>query len=150
MSEMMAAIANPDRYAVQKNAQSDYVAIAKAIEKARHFFLQLCIAQESVVICGISCIVDMSIYSGISSLLDLRAVIPPYALARSCHAQVLLWERQFAIQELVECVFEKGDLEQKKFTELVVDEGGDPPIYRDKKDYAGLQAADHYAWEQFY
>jgi hypothetical protein len=34
MSEMMAATANPDRYAVQKNAQSDYVAIAKATEKA--------------------------------------------------------------------------------------------------------------------
>jgi hypothetical protein len=46
-------------------------------------------------------------------------------------------------------IFEKGDLEQDKFTKLVRAEGGPDPIYRDKKDFAALQAADHYAWEQF-
>jgi len=93
----------------------------------------------------------MSIYEEISSLLDLRKVIPPYALAaRTCHAEVHIWEQQFSIQEPVECIFERGDLEQDKFTELVLNEGGDPPIYKNKKDFAGLQAADHYAWEQFW
>ena len=30
----------------------------------------------------------------------------------------------------------------------MVEEGNDPPIYKKKADFAGLQAADHYAWEQ--
>jgi hypothetical protein len=151
MSEFMAATANPDRYANQSNARPDYVALGKDLKRASSFFEKLCIAEQSLLNCGISCIVDMKIYNSVSSLLDLRKVIPPYALAaRSCVARVHQWEDQFAIQEPVEAVFEKGDLEQEKFTELVKSEGGDLPIYRDKKDFAGLQAADHYAWEQFY
>jgi hypothetical protein len=151
MSDFMAATADPDRYSRQKNARQDYVAIARDEKRAQDFFKQICISQLSMVNCGISCVVNMKIYDGISSLLDLRKVVPPYALAaRTCHAQVHLWEQLFAIQEPVECVFEKGDLEQNKFTELVASEGGDPPIYKPKTDSAGLQAADHYAWEQFY
>ncbi|MCU1256911.1 MAG: hypothetical protein JWM83_3210 [Candidatus Angelobacter sp.] len=151
MSEFMAATGAPDRYAKQKNARADYVAIAKDMDKAQRFFRNICIAQQTIANCGISCIVDLKIYNDISSLLDLRRVVPPYAIAaRMCYAQVHQWEQEFGIQEPVEIIFEKGDLEQDKLTELVVDEGGEPPIYRDKKDYAGLQAADHYAWEQFY
>lgn len=151
MAEFMAATANPDRYAAQRNARTDYVAIAKDIDKARRFFRSISIAQQTIANCGISCIVDLKIYNDVSSLLDLRKVIPPYALAaRMCYAQVHQWEQQFAVQNPVEIIFEKGDLEQTKLTDLVVDEGGDPPIYKDKKDFAGLQAADHYAWEQFY
>jgi len=134
MSDFMAATASPERYARQKSARPDYVSISRQTEKAKDFFKQLCIAQLSMVACGISCI-----------------LIPPYALAaRTCVAQVHEWERQFNIQNPVECIFEKGDLEQEKFTELVTEEGGDPPIYRNKKDHAGLQGADQYAWEQFH
>ena len=151
MSDFMAATANPERYSRQKSARPDYVSIAKQTEKAQDFFKQLCIAQLSMVACGISCILALKTYEGISSLLDLRQKIPPYALAaRTCVAQVHEWERQFNIQNPVECIFEKGDLEQDKFTELVAGEGGDSPIYRHKKDYAGLQGADQYAWEQFH
>lgn len=61
-----------------------------------------------------------------------------------------MWEQLFAVQEPLECVFEKGDLEQEKLTNLVRSEGGDHPIFRSKQDRPGLQAADHDAWEQFY
>jgi len=151
MAEFMAATSNPDRYAAQRNARSDYVAISKDIRKAQQFFEKICIAQQGMVNCGISCIVDLSLYGEIGSLLDLRKTIPPYALAaRTCQARIREWECQFDIKEPVEVIFEKGDLEQDKFTALVTSEGREPPIYRDKMDYAGLQAADHYAWEQFY
>jgi hypothetical protein len=30
----------------------------------------------------------------------------------------------------------------------MIDEGAQAPIYKDKKDCVGLQAADHYAWER--
>ncbi len=151
MTTFMAALSNPDRYASQRDARADYVALAKDSPKAQEFFKQICLAQLSMIICGVSCIVDMRTYEGMSLLLDLRDKIPPYALAaRTCVAQVHQWESHFSIQEPVECIFERGDLEQDKFTDLVRRDGGDPPIYKDKKDYAGLQAADHYAWEQFH
>jgi hypothetical protein len=151
MSEFMAATVNPQRYAAQKNCRNDYLAILQDTKKVQTFFNRICIAQQSVMHCGISCIVDMQIYNGVSSLLNLREIVPPYALAaRTCLAQVNEWQRQFDVQEPVECIFEKGDFEQYKFTELVENEGGPSPIYKHKKDYAGLQAADHYAWEQFH
>jgi hypothetical protein len=42
-----------------------------------------------------------------------------------------------------------GIFEQGKFTKLLVDERQVVPIYKAKDDFAGLQAADLYAWEQF-
>ena len=99
--------------------------------------------------CGVSCVINMDIYNEIGSVLQLEEVIPPYALgARMCVARIRQWEREFDVQEPVELIFEDGDLGQGKFTDLMVAEGNDPPIYRNKKDFAGLQAADHYAWEQ--
>jgi hypothetical protein len=32
----------------------------------------------------------------------------------------------------------------------MIADGMDAPIYKKKKDFAGLQAADHYAWEQYH
>lgn len=151
MAEFMAATANPDRYEKQRNARADYVAIGRDFPRATEFFKNICIAEQTMVNCGISCIVDMRIYNSVSSLLDLRKVVPPYALAaRACLVRIHDWEDTFAVREPVECIFEKGDLEQDKFTALLRGEGGSDPIYKPKKDFAGLQAADHYAWEQFY
>lgn len=151
MAEFVAATANPARYQKQTNARPDYIAIANDLSKAEQFLKMLCIAQQTIVNCGVSCSVNIDTYNDVSSLLDLRRVIPPYALAaRTCIAQVHAWEHQFAVEEPVECIFESGDFEQAKFTELMTDEGMDPPIYKHKKDYAGLQAADHYSWEQFH
>ena len=93
----------------------------------------------------------MDIYNEVSSLLNLREVVPPYALgARTCLAKLEEWERYCDIHEHVEPIFEEGDFEQGKFTDLMTSEGNELPIYKKKKDIAGLQAADHYAWEQFY
>jgi hypothetical protein len=66
-----------------------------------------------------------------------------------CIERVHQWDEQFDSPEPVECIFEEGDFEQGKFTSLMIDEGMNPPIYKKKIDFAGLQAADHYAWEQF-
>jgi hypothetical protein len=103
MSDFMCAVTTPERYARQKNARPDYVALANDPPRANQFFHRLCIAQQTVVNCGISCIIDMGIYREVSSLLDLRQVVPPYALgARSCLARVQQWADDFDIQETVE------------------------------------------------
>jgi hypothetical protein len=67
-----------------------------------------------------------------------------------CIELVRGWEVMFDLpkSEPVECIFEEGDFEQGKFTNLMVDEGMALPIYKKKGDFAGLQAADHYAWER--
>ncbi len=149
MAEFMSACTNP-KYASQKNARPDYIRLAQAPEAAKLFLHRLAITAVSAVHCGISCIVPMDVYSNVSSLLELRDVVPPYALAaRMCIEKLHQWERVFAIGEPAEYIFEAGDFEQGKFTELMIDEGEAVPIYKDKKDFAGLQGADLYAWEQF-
>lgn len=150
MAEFMAALQQP-AYASQNNARPDYVRIAKDPDAAELFLHRLAVTEVTALHCGISCIVPMDVYNDISSLLDLRKVIPPYALAaRMCIHQLHQWEKTFAIGEPTEYIFEAGDFEQGKFTDLMVDEGETLPIYKNKKDFAGLQAADHYAWEQFH
>ena len=149
MADFMSARTNP-RYELQTKFRQDYVDLAKNPKTADEFMKRICICQVGMVNCAISCILPMEIYTGVSTLLDLREVVPPYALAaRMCIAKVHEWEQYFHIEETVECIFEEGDFEQGKFTELMVTEGMGVPIYKKKSDYAGLQAADHYAWEQF-
>jgi hypothetical protein len=151
MAEFQAATSNLERYQSQRNARQDYIDLAKDKVKATDFFKRICIAQLTIVNCGFSCSVPMSIYNNISSLLDLRTVIPPYALAaRTCIHMIHRWEREFNISEPVEYIFEEGDFEQGKFTELMIDEGCPPPIYKKKRDSAGLQGADQFAWEEFF
>jgi len=147
-ADFVAALEQP-KYELQSNARADYIEIAKQPERAEAFIKALSFIESTTVFCGISAIIDMEIYKGVSSLLNLRDVIPPYALAaRMCIEQLHQWESKFAASEPVEFIFEEGDFEQGKFTELMVDEGQTLPIYKKKRDFAGLQAADHYAWEQ--
>jgi hypothetical protein len=54
----------------------------------------------------------------------------------------------FDLHDPVECIFEEGDFEQGKFTDLMMADGDSVPIYKPKDKYAGLQAADLYAWER--
>ncbi len=150
MSEFIAASRNQN-YEKQRNARADYVEIAKDKNRARAFFDKLCIAQISFVNCAVSAIVPMNIYEGVSSLLELREVIPPYALgAGICLTRIARWEKDFDVQIPVECIFEEGDFEQGKFTELMVADGAEVPIYKKKNDFAGLQGVDQYAWEQYF
>jgi len=147
MSELMSALTNP-KYASQSGARKDYISIAERKE-GNEFLKKLSIAQVGMMNCGVSCIVNMDIYNGVSSLLDLKKVVPPYAVgARGCLNRIRKWEREFDIGEPVECIFEEGDFGQGKFTDLMVSEGSGVPTYKNKKDFMGLQAADHYAWEQ--
>ncbi len=149
MTEFIAAVSRPE-YQKQKHARQDYIQLAKDSKRANEFLKNLCVTECCLINCAVSCIVPMDMYDGVSSLLDLREVVPPYALAaRTCIKAIHDWEREFHIEEPVECIFEEGDFEQGKFTDLMIDEGMDVPIYKKKDQYAGLQAADHYAWEQF-
>jgi Protein of unknown function (DUF3800) len=149
MAEFVAATQNPSRYASQTKARADYVALGNDPERAERFLAGLVLTQISSVNCSVTSIVPMSIYNDISSLLDLRQVIPPYALgARMCLGQVNQWEKMFDMHEPVECIFEEGDFEQGKFTDLMISAGAPLPIYKPKSKYAGLQAADMYAWER--
>ena len=139
---------NPERYAKQKNARPDYVALATTPGAGKIFLRKLSVVQVALTSCGISSVIPLRIYDELDSV-DLQTRIPPYALgARMCIARVREWERQFQIRQPVECIFELGDFGQGQFSSLMVDEGADIPIYKKKQDYAGLQAADHYAWEQ--
>lgn len=150
MSDFVEATTHPRSYELQKKARPDYVEIAKHPKKAESFLWHLCRVQEGMVNCGFSCIVQMDLYRRVNDSFDLRALIPPYALgARTCLALVHGWESAFDIQEPVECIFEKGDFEQVKFTDLLKSEEYPyEPIYKPKAEFAGLQAADMYAWEQ--
>lgn len=149
MSDFFEAHLHPLSYALQKKCRRDYIQIAKSPSKGSEFLKKLTIAQMGMVNCGVSCIIDMDVYNEVSDVLQIREIIPPYALgARACVSAIRKWEQDFNIETPVELIFEKGDLGQGEFTELMVDEGNDPPIYKKKDDFAGLQAADHYAWEQ--
>ncbi len=152
MSDFVDARRNPDRYGAQRKARRDYVEIAKDQARADNFFRKLSVLQATVVNCGVTCMVPMKLYNEVNSAFpSLREEIPPYALAaRMCITKVHKWETEFGVGESVECIFEEGDLEQDKFTQLMRAESLPSPIYRKKEDYAGLQAADHYAWEQFH
>jgi hypothetical protein len=147
-SDLMAAISNPG-YKNQSSARKDYVQLASDPPKAKDFLRDISTLELTMVNCAVTTIVPMDVYKGVSELLDLRQVIPPYALAaRTCIDLVRHWEKTFNVGEPVECIFEEGDFEQGKFTSLMVDEGMPLPIYKKKIDYAGLQAADHHAWER--
>ncbi len=149
MSTFVSACTN-SKYALQKDARPDYVRIAAQPKEAELFIKHLASAALSTIHCGISSVIPMSLYQEVNSVLDLRQLIPPYALAaRMCIEQLRQWEKLFAIGEPAEYIFESGDFEQGKFTGLMIDEGQQVPIYKAKKDFCGLQAADLYAWEQF-
>jgi Protein of unknown function (DUF3800) len=150
MADFIAARFQPS-YKNQSNARADYIELAKDPERYEAFLKVLSQLVATTVNCGISAIVNMSIYENVSSVLDLREVVPPYALgAQMCLERVRQWREYFNVPDPVECIFESGDFEQGKFTQLMIDEGQDPPIYRGKADFPGLQAADQYAWEQYH
>jgi hypothetical protein len=147
-ADLASAISNPS-YKHQRNARHDYVALARDPSKANEFFFEVSVLEVTFVHCAVTVIVPMQVYSEVNSLLDLRAQVPPYAVAaRTCIELVRDWEKRFDVPEPVECIFEEGDFEQGKFTSLMVDEGATLPIYKKKIDFAGLQGADHYAWER--
>jgi hypothetical protein len=150
MADFAAANSRPG-YEHQKNARADYVELAKNPQRSEEFIRVLSQLVAHTVHCGFSCIINMAIYDNVSSVLDLREVVPPYALgAQMCFERIRQWAEYFAVHDPVECIFESGDFEQGKLTELMIDEGKDPPIYRKKADFPGLQAADQYAWEQYH
>jgi hypothetical protein len=90
----------------------------------------------------------MKVYNEVDELIELKEKIPPYALgARYCVDRIRKWEREFEVEKPVEMVFEEGDLGQTEFSKMMVGENSDLPIFKKKKDFAGLQAIDHYCWE---
>jgi hypothetical protein len=121
---------NPDRYAKQKNARKDYVALAKVPGAAGICLRKLSVAQVTFVSCGISSIIPLKIYEEIGSP-GLMEHIPPFALgARMCNALVRKWEVAFQVRQPTECIFEQGDFGQGKYRDLMREEGQSDPIFR--------------------
>jgi len=101
------------------------------------------------MLASFSCKVDMGTYKNINDVFMLDTMLPAYAVAvRVCVETVQTWQKAFGLNHPVECIFEDGDFGRGKFIDLMRVERMPAPIFRDKKDYAGLQAADHLAWEQ--
>jgi hypothetical protein len=117
--------------------------------KALEFITALASAQQIYMLAGFSCIVDMGLYKQIDDVFMLNTMVPAYALgARACVALIECWQREFDIKYPLECVFEDGDFGRGKFIDLMRVERMPAPIFKDKNDFPGLQAADHIAWEQ--
>lgn len=144
MSDFMAA-----RRAAQNNGTAkrmDYLRLNDF--DASSFILHLANFQQAYMALAVTCIVEMSEYAEINTVLDLRTVVPPYALAaRVCTERIERWRDQHGISEPIECIFEDGDFERGKFIDLMRVEGMPAPIFKEKKDFPGLQAADYLAWE---
>ncbi len=147
MAEFYSAVTN-ENYKKQSNARKDYIEIAKDQILWRHFLQQLVNAQVCMIHCNVTAVIRMNVYNEVDALIELREHMPPYALgARYCVERVRKWEKEFESANPVEMIFEEGDLGQTEFSRIMVGEGSDLPIYKKKKDFAGLQAIDHYCWE---
>jgi hypothetical protein len=144
MADFMAA-----RRAAQKGGtakRQDYVRMTDL--EASSFIMHLATLQQAYMALGVTCIVEMSEYQEIETVLDLRKIVPPYALAaRVCTDRVDRWRHEHTIEEPVECIFEDGDFERGKFIDLMRIEGMPAPIFKGKNDFPGFQAADYLAWE---
>lgn len=116
--------------------------------QAGHFLMHLANWQQAYMALGVTCVVEMSEYLEINTVLDLRTIVPPYALAaRVCTARIDEWRQCHGIEGTVECIFEDGDFERGRFIDLMRAEGMPAPIFKGKKDFPGLQAADYLAYE---
>jgi hypothetical protein len=121
----------------------------KDSQDARLFLTSLCTAQQLNMLLSVSCIVDMGDYREIGDVVLIDTMLPAFALgARWCVAILEGWQKEHGIEYPIECVFEDGDFGRGKFIELMRTERMPTPIFKDKKEFPGLQAADHIAWEQ--
>jgi hypothetical protein len=109
MADFVSACNNP-KYAEQRNARADYVNLAKNPKDAELFTKHLATALLTCVHCGISSVVPLELYQQVNSLLDLRSLVPPYALAaRMAIEKLHQWENQFAIGEPAEYIHSVDD-----------------------------------------
>jgi hypothetical protein len=112
------------------------------------FITTLASTQQIYTLLHVSCIVDMGIYNDIADVFMIQTMVPAFALgARVCVELVQNWQKDFGIEHPIECIFEDGDFGKGKFIDLMRVERMPAPIFKDKCDFPGLQAADHIAWE---
>jgi hypothetical protein len=136
---------------------SDFYARAKQYEHlpkgndegtSHDFITMLASAQQIYMLLHVSCIVDMGVYRNIADVFQMETMVPAFALgARTCVSLVENWQKDFGIEFPIECIFEDGDFGRGKFMDLMRVERMPSPVFKDKADFAGLQAADHIAWE---
>jgi hypothetical protein len=128
--------------------RSDYKKWEEDDPGAHQFLLDLCSAQQVYSLLHVSCIVDMGLYRQIDDVFMLQTMIPAFALgARVCVSLIQGWQKTHQIDYPIECIFEDGDFGKGKFMDLMRVERMPAPIFKEKKDFPGLQAADHVAWE---
>lgn len=117
--------------------------------EAEDFASELASAQQIYMLFGVSCVVDMGDYRQLSEVFQLGQMVPAFALgARACISLLEKWQAFANIEYPIECVFEDGDFGRGKFIEIMRTERMPAPIFKNKGDFPGLQAADHVAWEQ--
>jgi hypothetical protein len=137
---------NASRGSNKNKIRKDYRNLSDA--QAYDFLLKLTSIQQMHMLFAVSAVVKISDYMEVNTVLDLRRVVPPYALgARLCIARLNEWQTKYIGGAPIETIFEDGDFERGKFIDLMRVEGLPAPIFKDKKDFPGLQAADHIAWE---
>jgi hypothetical protein len=116
--------------------------------KPHDFITTLATVQQLYTLMHVSCVVDMGVYRDIADVFMIHTMVPAFALgARVCVALIAEWQRSFGIEYPIECVFEDGDFGKGKFIDLMRVERMPAPIFKDKDEFPGLQAADHVAWE---
>jgi hypothetical protein len=136
---------------------TDFYARAKQYEhlpegnetgKPHDFITSLATAQQIYTLLHVSCVVDMGVYNDIADVFLIQTMVPAFALgARVCVALIQDWQKSFGVEHPIECVFEDGDFGKGKFIDLMRVERMPAPIFKDKGNFPGLQAADHIAWE---
>jgi hypothetical protein len=101
---------------------------------------------------SISCVISLAEYREVEKTHDIKQTLPPFALgARACMAYLYeQWLPFYRIpSDLMECVFEDGDFGKGKFIDVMRGDNMPAPTFKQKRDFAALQAADHLAWEHF-
>jgi hypothetical protein len=137
---------NASRGSAKNKIRQDYSKLSD-IEHA-DFIIRLTAIQQMHMLFAVSAVVNISDYMTVNTVLDLRNIVPPYALAaRLCIAKLNEWRSKYIGGAPIETIFEAGDFERGKFIDLMRVEGLPAPIFEGKKDFPGLQAADHLAWE---
>jgi hypothetical protein len=72
----------------------------------------------------------------------------PFAMCgRSCAAKINRWRQRNNIAEPIELIFESGTKHAADLFRVLKRDGLPLPIFKDKKEFGALQAADFVAWE---
>lgn len=128
--------------------RDDYKKWSRPDPEADKFLNKLSSVPLIYSLLSVSYIVEMGAYRQMDEVLMLEQFVPAYALAaHECVSAIEQWKKWVHVEHPIEYVFEDGDFGKGKFMDWMRVERAPAPIFRNKKDFAGLQSADQLAWE---